>query len=169
MKLKIYLALLVVLGFFLVATSTTSAPGAINYPVSVFRFQVEWDGTRIGFTEVSGLSIETEVIEFREGSDPLTVRKIPGTTTYANIVLKRGVQAGDTEFWDWMQNTVDGSVERRDLTITLLDNKKEPIMVWKVNDAWPTKVTGPSLNSMGNDIAIESIELAHEGLTIEQG
>lgn len=141
---------------------------AANYPVSAFHFQVEWGGTRIGFTEVSGLSIELQTIDYREGSSlEYQVTKMSGIPQYSNITLKRGIFRGDNEFFQWLNSVKMNNTDRRELTISLLDEEHNPVMVWKVKEAWPSKVEGPSLNSTGNDVAVESIDLSHEGLTIE--
>ncbi len=138
------------------------------YPLPAFHFQVEWGGTRIGFTEVSGLTMETQVIEYREGSSPIySVQKMPGIPKINNITLKRGIVPKDGEYFKWLNSTSLNTVERRDVTISLLNEKHEPVMVWKARNAFPVKVEGPGLKSTGNEVAIESIELAHEGLTIE--
>jgi len=141
---------------------------AINYPVSVFHFMVEWGGTRIGFTEVSGLSVELQTIDYREGnSKEYQVTKMPGIPQYSNITLKRGMFKGDNEFFQWLNTVKMNNIERRDLTITLLNEEHEPVVAWKVKNAFPVKVEGPSLNSTSNEAAVETIELAHEGLVIE--
>lgn len=141
---------------------------AVAYPVSVFHFQVEWGGTRIGFTEVSGLTIELQTIDYREGSSlEYHVSKMPGIPQYSNITLKRGVFRADNEFFQWLNTVKKNNIERRDLTISLLNEEHEPVMVWKVKDAFPCKVEGPTLNSTGNEVAVETIEICHEGLAIE--
>lgn len=141
---------------------------AINYPVSVFHFQVEWGGTRIGFTEVSGLTVELQTIDYREGSAlEYQVTKMPGIPQYSNITLKRGMFRSDNEFFQWLNSVQLNQIERRDLTISLLNEDHDPIVVWKIKEAFPCKVEGPSLNSTGNEVAVESIELCHEGLTVE--
>ena len=141
---------------------------AANYPVSAFHFQVEWGGTRIGFTEVSGLSVELQTIDYREGSSlEYQVTKMPGIPQYSNITLKRGIYKGDNEFFQWLNTVKLNDIDRRDLTISLLNESHEPVTTWKVKDAFPCKVEGPTLNSTGNEAAVESIELCHEGLTIE--
>lgn len=138
------------------------------YPLPVFHFQVEWGGEKVGFTEVSGLSIEVQSIDYRHGASPeYNVTKMPGIPQFSNITLKRGVFQGDNEFYQWITATKLNKPERRDLTISLLGEDHMPVMVWKVKNAWPSKVEGPSLNSTGNEVAMESIELCHEGLTIE--
>lgn len=138
------------------------------YPLPVFHFQVEWGGTKIGFSEASGLNIETEAIEYRDGSSPVySMQKMPGLIKYDNITLKRGVFKGDNEYYDWLNTIKLNVVERRDIMISLLNEEHEPVMVWKVRNAFPVKVEGPDLKADGNEVAIESIEIAHEGLTIE--
>lgn len=141
---------------------------AVNYPITAFHFQVEWGGTRIGFTEVSGLTVELQSIDYREGSSPeYQVTKMPGIPQYSTITLKRGMFRSDNEFFQWLNTVKLNAIERRDLTISLLNEEHEPITVWKVKEAWPSKVDGPSLNSTGNEVAVETIELTHEGVTIE--
>lgn len=141
---------------------------AQSYPVAAFHFQVAWGGTRIGFTEVSGLTIELQTIDYREGSAfEYQVTKMPGIPQYSNITLKRGIFKADNEFYLWLNTVKKNNIERREITISLLNEEHSPVMVWKVKDAWPCKVEGPSLNSTGNEVAVESIELCHEGLTIE--
>jgi phage tail-like protein len=141
---------------------------AANYPVSAFHFQVEWGGTRIGFTEVSGLSVELQTIDYREGSSfEYQATKMPGIPQFSNITLKRGIYKSDNEFFQWLNTVKLNDIERRDLTISLLNESHEPVTTWKIKEAFPTKVEGPTLNATGNEAAVESIELAHEGLTIE--
>ncbi|MEM6359188.1 MAG: phage tail protein [Bacteroidota bacterium] len=141
---------------------------AENYPITAFHFQVEWGGTRIGFTEVSGLTVELQSIDYREGNAlEYQVTKMPGIPQYSNITLKRGMFRADNEFFQWLNTVSLNNIDRRDLTISLLNEEHDPITVWKVKAAWACKVEGPSLNSTGNEVAVESIELCHEGLTVE--
>jgi phage tail-like protein len=140
----------------------------MTYPLPNFHFQVDWGGSRLGFTEVSGLNIEFDAIEYREGISPdYHTNKMPGIQKYTNIVLKRGVVKGDNEFFNWIQTIRMNEVERRDLTISLLDEEHNPAVVWKVKNAWPVKYSGPVLNSRGHEAAVEVLELAHEGITVE--
>ncbi|MEM8527463.1 MAG: phage tail protein [Bacteroidota bacterium] len=146
-----------------------------DYPLPKFHFQVEWGGTKIGFTEVSGLDVETEVIEYRHGASPdYHKTKQPGLTKYTNITLKRGTFQSDNEYFDWWKETVKfqegnvtGSIYRRDITISLLDETHAPIVVWKIKNAWPTKVQSMDLKADGNEVGIESMELVHEGLVVQ--
>ena len=137
-------------------------------PYKGYNFLVEIDGISVAaFCEVSGLSSATEVIEYRNGSDRAnTVRKLPGLTTYANIVLKRGVTQ-DTQLWQWRKAIEQGTPDRRSGAIVLLDDEHKPVRRWRFTEGWVTKFDGPDLNAKGNDVAIETIEIAHEGLTID--
>ena len=109
-----------------------------EYPLPKFHFYVEWAGASIKFSEVSGLDKENEVIEYRDGaSREYSKLKMPGLQKYSNITLKRGVFAGDNEFFDWMNTVKMNTIERRDITISLLNENHEPVMVWKVKNAWP--------------------------------
>lgn len=143
---------------------------AIEYPLVKFHFQVEWGGTKIGFTEVSGLDVETEVVEYREGaSKEYSKIKMPGMQKFSNITLKRGTFATDNEFFDWWNTVQLNTIERRNITISLLNENHDPIVVWKVKNAWPTKIQSTDLKADGNEVAIESMEIVHEGLTIQNG
>jgi len=139
-----------------------------DYPLPKFHFQVEWGGARIGFTEISGLDVETEVIEYRDGAlREYSKMKIPGMQKYPNITMKRGVFKSDNDYFSWWNTVSLNTVERRDITVSLLNEAHEPVMVWKVKNAWPTKIASTDLKADGNEVAIESIELAHDGLSIQ--
>jgi phage tail-like protein len=140
-----------------------------DYPISKFHFRVEWAGARIGFTEVTGLTMESDVIEYREGSNPQFHKlKMPGLQKLTNISCKRGMFAGDIEFNEWMSSISLNKVDRRDVFIKLLNEKHEPIITWKVINAWPIKVQSSDLKADGNEVAIETMELAHEGIEISK-
>lgn len=139
-----------------------------QYPLSKFHFQVEWGGTKIGFTEISGLDSELEVIEYRQGASPEYSKiKMPGMRKFSNITMKRGMFQGDNEYYEWLNSVQLNTIERRDITISLLNQDHEPIVVWKVRNAFPTKVQSTDLKADGNEIAIESMEIVHEGLSIQ--
>ena len=139
-----------------------------EYPISKFHFQVEWGTATVAFTEVSGLDITTEVIEYRTGESPEYSKvKMPGQRKFSNITLKRGTFKGNNDFYTWFNTVSLNQIERRDLTISLLNESHEPVVVWKVKNAWPTKITPTDLKADGNEVALESLELAHEGLTIQ--
>jgi phage tail-like protein len=136
-------------------------------PLLSYNFLVEIDGiTRAGFREASGLDSSQDPVEYREGTDAFTSRKLPGMVKYSNISLKWGM-TDDLEMLEWRQKTVDGKVERRNGSIVLLDSTGAEKVRWNFRDAWPTKWTGPSFNATGNEVAIETLELAHEGLSLQ--
>lgn len=138
-----------------------------TYPLPKFHFLVQWGGTRIGFTEVTGLDMQVEAIEYREGSSPEYSKiKMPGMHKFSNITLKRGTIEGDSDFYKWV-NTINLTVvERRDIVISLLNEAHTPVMTWKAKNAFPVKVQASDLKSDGNEVAIETLEIAHEGLNI---
>jgi len=139
-----------------------------NHPLANFHFSVDWGGTRIGFQEVTGLELETEVIEYREGSSPeASPVKIPGLRKYGNITLKRGIVAADNEVFEWFGDSNFGKAEQRDVTIKLLNEQHEPVMVWKATNAWIKKITGPTLDAKGNSVAIEEMTLTCEGISVQ--
>ncbi|GAB3422876.1 phage tail protein [Niabella aquatica] len=138
-----------------------------TYPIPKFHFQVQWGGSRVGFTEVTGLDIQSEAIEYREGSSPEFHKiKMPGLQKFSNITLKRGNIANDNEFYDWMNSISMNTVERRDIVISLLNETHEPVMSWKAKNAFPVKIQASDLKADGNEVAIETLELAHEGLSL---
>lgn len=138
------------------------------YPIPKFHFQVEWGGSNLAFTEVSGLDIETEVIEYRDGLSPEYNKiKMPGMRKFSNITLKRGTYKGDNQFYEWLNTTALNTIERRDLTISLLDETHSPVIVWKIKNAFPVKFQSTDLKADGNEVAIETLELAHEGLVVQ--
>lgn len=137
-------------------------------PLQAFNFLVEIDGLTVaGFSQVSGLGSETEVIEYREGGDRLSsVRKLPGLTRYPNIVLKRGLST-DRSLWNWRRKVISGTADRRNGAIILLDGERRPVSRWLFRNGWPAKWEGPILKASGNEVAIETIEIAHEGLELD--
>lgn len=139
-----------------------------NYPLPKFHFQVQWGGERLGFTEVTGLDIQIEAIEYREGSSPVYSKiKMPGLHKFSNLTLKRGTIKSDSDFYKWINTTSLTKVQRRDIIISLLDESHAPVMTWKAINAFAIKVQASDLKSDGNEVAIETIELAHEGLNIQ--
>jgi phage tail-like protein len=140
-----------------------------TYPIPVFHFSVSLGGgAPVGFSEVSGLSQEVQAIEYRDGLMSYTTLplKRPGLKKAGNITLKKGMVATDNSFYTWLNNSGQPGVDRRDLTITLLDDANNPVFVWSVTQAWPVKIEGPGLKATGNETAIESIELVHEGIAL---
>jgi phage tail-like protein len=138
----------------------------LNFVVVINGVFDDGQSVQGSFAEVSGLDISVEPIEYRNGSEDITVRKMPGLKKFSNITLKRGV-IGDLGFWRWIKSVLDGQVQRADGTITLLDESRKAVMVWRFRRGWPCKLTGPTLNATANEIAIETLEICHEGLELE--
>ena len=142
------------------------ATGDIPDPYGNYNFLVEMDGiTRAAFQECSGFDSTIDVIEHREGGENTTLRKLPGLTKYSNIVLKWGMTE-DTDLYDWHRQVIRGEIERKNGSIVILNRKGEEVARWNFYRAWPTKWDGPDLNAEGNDVAIETLELAHEGVEL---
>jgi phage tail-like protein len=138
-----------------------------QYPIPVFHFDVAWGDSHLGFSEVSGLTQENQAIEYRDGAfREYSSIKMPGLRKFSNVTLKRGIVKGNNQFFQWLSTVKLNTVERRDLVISLLNEDHQPVMVWNVMRAFPVKVEGPQLKATGNEVAIESIELAHEGLEL---
>ncbi|MGE0464351.1 MAG: phage tail protein [Vicinamibacterales bacterium] len=135
-------------------------------PFHGFNFRVEIDGVAVAaFAQVSGLSSETDVVEYREGAD-FRARKLPGLTKYANIVLKRGITV-DRSLWEWRKAITNGRIDRRNGAIILMDAERNEVARWTFVEGWPAKWEGPDLDARSNDVAIETLEIAHEGLEWE--
>lgn len=136
-----------------------------GYPHGRFRYKVEIDGLDAGgFSEVSGFDASIDIMEYREGDMVQTPMKIPGLKKYGNITLKQGL-ADSMVLYDWIIAGVNGAVERKTITITLLDEEEAPAASWQVINAWPTKYTAPDFNATSSEVAIETLEIAHEGMT----
>ena len=144
-----------------------ASQSASVWPMPKFYFEVKWDSEVMSFQEVSGLDIQSEEIKYRHGDSPeFAVIKMPGMKKVGNITMKKGVFKGDNKFWDWFNQIKMNTIKRLPITISLLDETGSATMVWTLANAWPTKITGTDLKSEGNEVAIESIEIVHEGLTI---
>ncbi len=138
------------------------------WPLPKFYFQVKLGDTEVAFQEVSGLDIEAQIIEYRHGnSKEFSTIKMPGIKKSGNVTLKKGVFVKDNTFWDWFSQINMNIIERKTVVISLLDEGGNPTMVWTLNNAWPTKITGTDMKSDGNEVAVETIEVAHEGIKIE--
>lgn len=141
--------------------------GSRNDPYSAFNFLVEIDGVTVaGFSECSGLTTETDVIEYRNGSEDITVRKLPGLKKFTNINFKRGF-TDSRELWEWRTKVMDGRTERQSGSIVLLNEARDPALRWNFREGWPTKWSGPTLNAKNNEVAIEELEIAVESLVLE--
>ncbi len=142
-------------------------------PYGVFNFEVivkgvSDDGTAVrgSFSEVSGLEVDVKAIDYRNGSEDIRVRKLPGLKSYPIVKLVRGVTA-DLAFWNWVVEGMNGLVHRTDASIVLLDENRNEVMRWNLVRAWPCKWTGPGLNAKNSEVAMETLEICHEGLSID--
>jgi phage tail-like protein len=143
------------------------ATGERDDPFGTFNFLVEIDGvTRAGFSECSGITMETDPIEYRNGNEDITVRKLPGLKKFGNITLKRGFTK-DKGLWDWRKKVLDGQTERQSGSITLLNEARQASVRWNFREAWPRKLDGPTFNAKTNEAAIETLEIVCEGVEME--
>lgn len=150
-------------------SNTGTAP---QWPLPSFYFSVMIEGLDgySSFREISGLDIEIQPIEYRHGDSPsFSSMKMSGLRKGTNVTLKKGVFKNDNKLFEWFNQTKLNVPVRKSVTIKLLDETGNPTMVWSLSNAWPTKITGVSLKSDGNEVAIEGIELVHEGLTVTNG
>ena len=147
-----------------------SAQSTTVWPLPKFSFRVTWDDAVMSFQEVSGLDLETQPIEYRHGdSKEFSVIKMPGIKKYSDVTMKKGIFTKDNKFWLWFAEIKMNVIKRKKVTISLLDEGGNPTMVWELTNAWPTKITGTDLKSTGNEVAVETIVISHEGLTIKNG
>lgn len=141
-------------------------------PYGNYNFLIEVQGISDGatargsFSEITGLGVDIDVIEYRVGTEDITVRKMPGLKKYPNLVCKRGV-TGDATFWNWLLSALQGDVQRATVRISLLDESRQEVMRWNLRRAWPCAWRGPDLKAMGSEVAIESLELCHEGIDLD--
>jgi phage tail-like protein len=154
-------------------TWRTMAPSNRRFwPMPKFSFEVDFgpDLKGIGFQEVSGMDMETQMIEYRHGnSKNFSTLKMPDLAKFGNVTMKRGVFVNDNAFWDWLGAIKLNTIEPRTVSIRLLDEDGKTTMLWQLNNAWPTRITGTDLKSDGNEVAVETLEIAHEKLTIQNG
>lgn len=137
-------------------------------PYGGYNFFVEWNGIiHAGFQKCSGLDSTQSAGEYREGTDPLTKRKLPGLNTYSNITLERGITNND-ELWKWRQNLMQGTADRRDISIVLLNDQGEEKIRWNLSYCWPSSWKAPGLDATADGAAIETLELVHEGITVDK-
>ena len=134
-------------------------------PYRNFRFRLEIDGIqRAGFSEVSGLQSEVSPVEYREGTDPTHVRKLTGLTMYGNITLKWGV-TDSLELYEWHRQIINGDISRRTIAIILSDEAGNDTARWEIHEAWPSTYSASDLHAKGNEVAIEILEICHEGVS----
>jgi phage tail-like protein len=137
-------------------------------PLAGFNFLLESGGVlSAGFSEVTGLNSENDVIEYRTGNDDMTNRKIPGMNKYGNVTLKGGVAAAaDQDFIAWRLSVQTGDIDRREISIIVQDEQKTEQVRYNLRNAWPSKWVGPDLKGGASEMAIEQLEIAHEGVTL---
>ncbi|OYQ36285.1 phage tail protein [Niveispirillum lacus] len=142
------------------------------WPLPKFRFEVDFGSELkgIAFQEVSGMDAEVQIIEYRHSNSPLfSAIKMPGIAKYSNVTMKRGVFVNDNTFWNWMNEIKMNTIKRRTVLIRLLDESGKVTMLWTLNNAWPTKITSTDLKSDGNEVAVDTIEIAHEQIVVTNG
>ncbi len=139
------------------------------WPLPKFYFSVTLgDNDAVSFQEVDGLESETQPIEYRHGNSPVFYPiKMPGLGRVGNVTMRKGIFVNDSTFWDWYNEIKMNTIARRTIVISLLDEEGNPKTTWTLNNAWPTKITGTDLKSEGNEVAVESVEIAYETLVIE--
>jgi phage tail-like protein len=140
--------------------------GGYNFELVLTGISDDGKAVKGSFAEVSGLEVDVPAIDYRNGSEDIRVRKIPGLKKYNAVVLKRGI-IGDLALWNWIRLAMQGQVKRTEAAIVLNDENRREVMRWNLTRAWPSKWTGPGLNAKNNEIAMETLELSHEGLDID--
>jgi phage tail-like protein len=136
-------------------------------PLAGFNFLLESGGVlRAGFSEITGLNSESDVIDYRNGDDDISNRKLAGLKKYGNVTLKSGVAASpDQDLLDWRRAVEDGDIQRLDVSIILLDEQRQEQVRYNLRDAWPSKWVGPDLKAGASEMAIEQLEIVYEGVS----
>jgi len=136
-------------------------------PLTGFNFLIESGGViRAGFSECTGLTSETDPIEYREGNEDITPRKLPGLKKFGNVTLKSGVAIPDQDLFSWRQSVMNGDIQRLDISILVLDELRDEQVRYNLAAAWPAKWMGPELKASASEIAVETIEISHEGVGV---
>jgi len=143
-------------------------PSVRQDPYLDFNFLVEIDSVTVaGFSEADLPEGRIEAVAYREGSDKTSAaRLLPGRVEYGPLVLRRGFN-GDGQLFQWWQAVAQGTVDRRNVSVVLLDEQRQQVARWNLHRAWPSKWTGPALRALGNEVAIETLELVHEGIELD--
>lgn len=137
-------------------------------PYQSYNFYVEWNGIlHAGFRQCTGLTASQNMGEYREGTDPPTMRKLPGLNTYGNITLHRGITS-NAELWRWRERVMKGNLDRREVSIVLLDQTGIEKIRWNLSNCLPVTWTAPDMDATTDGAAIETLELAHEGITVDK-
>lgn len=137
-----------------------------NFEVVITGVSDDGKAVRGSFAEAAGLEVAMDPIEYRNGSEDITMRKMPGLKKFTNITLKRGI-IGDLAFWNWVVEGMNGLARRTEGSVLLLDENRREVTRWNFKRGWPCKWTGPGLNAKNNEIAMETLEICHEGLEID--
>jgi phage tail-like protein len=140
--------------------------GGYNFEILINGISDDGTAVKGSFAEASGLEVDIQPIEYRNGAEDITMRKVPGLKKFPNISLKRGI-LGDPALWKWIQEAMDGKVHRTEGSVVLLDENKQEVMRWNFKRGWPCKWTGPGLNAKNNEIGMETLEICHEGLQLD--
>jgi phage tail-like protein len=143
-----------------------------TWPMPKFSFSVDLSPElrNVAFQEVSGMDVENQIIEYRKSNSPLfSTEKMPSISKYGNVTMKRGVFVNDNSFWNWHNEISMNTIKRRTILIKLLDEAGKVTMQWQLNNAWPTKITSTDLKSDSNEVAVDTLEIAHEQLIITNG
>jgi len=137
-------------------------------PLAGFNFLLESGGVlRAGFSEITGLNSETDMIEYRNGNEDITNRKIPGMKKFGNVTLKSGLAASpDQDLLAWRHAVEIGDIQRLDISIVIMDEQRQEQVRYNLRNAWPSKWVGPDLKGGASEMAIEQLELAHEGVSL---
>lgn len=148
-----------------------SAQSTTVWPLPAFRFEVKWGTAVMHFEEVSGLDAEARPIEYRHGDSPrFSTVKMPGVRKFGDVTLKKGTfVGGDDKLQDWISGIKLNTVERKALTISLQGESGQPTMTWTLANAYPTKITSTDLKAAGNEVAVETLVVSHEGLSVANG
>jgi phage tail-like protein len=151
-----------------VVATPAAQPGNWVDPLRAYNFKLLVNNvTEAHFTEVTGLGVQVERISYREAGNNAIVRAIPGRVTYASVTLRYGLTASN-ELWDWLLSAVEGRVNRRNVSVVMLDAAgATEVLRWNLINAWPQEWYGAPLDAMSRELAIETLVLAHEGLQRE--
>ena len=149
------------------SSANAQASVSRNDPFTCGNFRVEIQGiTAMSFSEVRGLEVSIEVVEYRAGDAKVnTEQKLPGLYKTTDVTLKRGLTR-DLGLWNWINSATTGNLNRTNVLITLLDQAENPVLAWRLRNAWPCKWTGPALNAGSSEGAMEELVLCHEGLEL---
>ena len=140
-----------------------------QWPIPKFYFTVDMGSEsgigEVPFQEVSGMEIESELIEYRSGNDKrFSTAKMPGMVKSGNVTMKKGMFKDDLAFWEWYEQVKMNTISRTTININLLDEDGQALMTWTLDNAWPIKITMTDLKADANEVAVETIEIVHEGI-----